>query len=207
MKTKDAFALRSFDMQEYLRGKLAECGLSSNALTTLDANINDFDEMQRARKSYVHLDEELKAFRNKIIRHGERLLKYHMTLSKDVARLEEDEYWFSFYKPRSKRTVDLSEQYTVIARKLIETEEIISGLIYNLDQCQRGYYIKIFATRLREARKAAGLTQAQLAAQIGLKRNTYSFYEQARNEPNVSLLAILSKELNRSPNWFLGLSP
>lgn len=205
MKTKDAFALRSFDMQEYLRGKLVECGLSSSALTTLDADINDFDDMQRARKSYVRLDEELKAFRNKIIRHGERLLKYQMTLTKDVAKLDDDEYWFSIYKPRSKRIADLSEQYTAIARKLIETEEIISGLIYNLDQYQRGYYIKIFATRLREARKAAGLTQAELAAQIGLKRNTYSFYEQARNEPNVSLLAILAKELNRSPNWFLGL--
>ena len=206
-KTKDGFALHGFDFDIFLQSKLKECGLSDTALKTLDADINDFADMHRARKSYVRLDEELKTFRKKIIRHLDRLRRYQMTLTKDVARLDDDEYWFSFYKPRSKRIADLSEQYTSIARKLIETEEIISGIIYNLDQYQRGYYTKIFAKRLREARKAAGLTQAELAEQIGLKRSSYGLYEQARNEPNVSLLAILSQELNRSPNWLLGLTP
>lgn len=206
MKTKNAFALRGFDFDNFLQKKLAECGLKPTAIKSLDADENDFNNLQRARKSYSRLDEELKVFRQRIIRHNDRLLKYQMTLTQDIARLDDDEYYFSI-RPKSKRAVNLSEQYTVTARKLLETEEVIGGIIYNLDQYQRGYYIKIFATRLREARKAAGMTQAELAAQIGLKRNTYSFYEQARNEPNVSLLAILSKELNRSPNWFLGLSP
>ena len=99
----------------------------------------------------------------------------------------------------------LSDKYTAIAVKILEFEDKVDGIIYNLDQYQRSYYTKIFASRLRKARKAAGLTQAELATQIGMKRSSYGLYEQARNEPNVSLLAILSHELKRSPNWFLGL--
>ena len=206
MKTKDAFALREFDFDNFIQSLLAECGLSMTSFKAMDADKNNFDDLQRARKAYVRLDEELKTFRKKIIRHHDRLLRYQMTLTKDVARLDDDEYWFSFYKPRSKRIADLSEQYTSIARKLVETEKIINGIIYNLDQYQRGYYTKIFATRLREARKAAGVTQAELARKIGMTQGGYTQYENAGREPSLSTLAKLSRILKRPTDWLLGLA-
>lgn len=205
-KTKDAFALRGFDLKKYLRGKLAECGLGINAIEKLDADINDFDDLQRARKAYIRLDYELKALRQKIIRQGDRFLKYHTALAKDIARLDDDEYYFSIVKPRSKRASILSEEYTKIARQLIEAEDVINRMIHAIDGYQRRYSTKIFATRLRQARKAAGLTQAELADRLGIKRSSYGLYEQGRNEPNISALAILSSELKRSVDWLLGLT-
>ena len=39
-KTKNAFALRGFDVEEYLRIKLLEYGLKKNALDNLDADLD-----------------------------------------------------------------------------------------------------------------------------------------------------------------------
>lgn len=204
-KTKNAFALRDFDADKFIRDKLSACGLSPNALISMDADKNNFADMQRARKAYQKLDEELKNFRSRLTRHNERYQRYGRLITEKVASLDDDDYYFSVLKPKSKRMMILSDKYTAIAVKILEFEDKVDGIIYNLDQYQRSYYTKIFASRLRKARKAAGLTQAELATQIGMKRSSYGLYEQARNEPNVSLLAILSHELKRSPNWFLGL--
>ncbi|MBR0287694.1 MAG: helix-turn-helix transcriptional regulator, partial [Selenomonadaceae bacterium] len=197
--------LRDFDFDKFIRDKLLVCGLSPNALISMDADKNNFADMQLARKSYQKLDEELKGFRRRLIRHNARYQRYGRLITEKVASLDDDDYYFSVLKPKSKRMMILSDKYTAIAVKILEFEDKVDGIIYNLDQYQRSYYTKIFASRLRKARKAAGLTQAELATQIGMKRSSYGLYEQARNEPNVSLLAILSHELKRSPNWFLGL--
>ena len=204
-KTKDAFALRGFDIEHFLQVKLAECSLAPTALKSLDADKDNFDDLQRARKSYARLDDAFKSFRKKIIRHIDRLLNYSMTFTKDIARLDDDQYYFSVVKPQSKRLADLSGRYTAISQKLIEAEHKIKGIIYNIDQYQRGYYAKIFATRLRQARIALGLTQSELAEKLGVKRGTYNAYETARNEPNISILALVAREFNQPLNWFLGL--
>lgn len=64
---------------------------------------------------------------------------------------------------------------------------------------------KIFAARLREARKAKGLTQAQIAAKIGISQGSYAQYENMKREPSLQTLAWLSKILERSIDWLLGL--
>lgn len=204
MKSKNAFALRGFDFDNFLQKQLAECGLSPNALKKFEADTNSFDEMQRARKAYTRLAEKLKNFRMKIVRHNGRLLKYQRAVYQ-LGIIDDDTYYFSIIKPRSKRTGELSAKYTDFARKLLEVEDTIKGIIYNLDQNQRGHYTKIFATRLREARKAAGLTQAELAAQIGMTQGGYTSYENFAREPSLGTLAILSKVLKCPIDWLLGL--
>ncbi|MBR0289578.1 MAG: helix-turn-helix transcriptional regulator [Selenomonadaceae bacterium] len=204
-KTKNAFALRDFDFDKFIRDKLLVCGLSPNALISMDADKNNFADMQRARKAYQKLDEELKNFRSRLTRHNERYQRYGRLITEKVASLDDDDYYFSVLKPKSKRMMILSDKYTAIAVKILEFEDNIKGIIYNLDQYQRGYYAKIFAMRLREARKAAGLTQNELAEKLGVKRGTYNAYETARNEPNISVLALVAREFNRPLNWFLGL--
>lgn len=42
--------------------------------------------------------------------------------------------------------------------------------------------------RLRDARKAKGLTQAQLGELVGCAKNTISSYESGVNEPSVAVL-------------------
>ncbi|MBQ6296149.1 MAG: helix-turn-helix transcriptional regulator [Selenomonadaceae bacterium] len=64
--------------------------------------------------------------------------------------------------------------------------------------------MNIFAARLRQARKAAGLTQAQLAEKTGITQSGYTRYERGINDPSISTLKKLSEILNVSLDWLIG---
>lgn len=201
MKTRDAFALRGVEEKFSFLGMigkmLAKCGLSVTALQKLDADREDFDDMQRARQKYFSFLGNLQDFRRRIIRHNDRLLKFGMmTLKSNIDN-----------KPRDKRLADLSDRYTAIARKLIEAEETVDGIIYNLDCYQRQYCTKIFAERLKQARIKKKLSRQQLAESIGVSRNGYGSYETGRREPNLFSLIRLSKILGVTTDWLVGITP
>lgn len=59
------------------------------------------------------------------------------------------------------------------------------------------------ATTLRTARKAAGLTQAELAARAGTSQATLSQYESGSKQPEVATL----QRLLRAVNWELTAAP
>ena len=57
--------------------------------------------------------------------------------------------------------------------------------------------------RIKELRKALGLTQAEFAERIGLKRNTVTTYEMGRNEPISSVISLIVKgTYNVNEEWF-----
>ena len=56
-----------------------------------------------------------------------------------------------------------------------------------------------------QARKLTGLTQESFAPKVGLTKNGYALYETARREPSISTLVRISKELQISVDWLLGL--
>lgn len=58
--------------------------------------------------------------------------------------------------------------------------------------------------RIRELRKAAGLTQQQLGDVLGVAKNTVSQYESGRNEPNDSIKIALANHFNVSLDYLLG---
>lgn len=60
--------------------------------------------------------------------------------------------------------------------------------------------------RLKEARKAAGLTQKDLAALTGMTNGAYSTYETGSRELPVSKFVDILKVLNVSADWVLGLT-
>ncbi|WP_226957180.1 helix-turn-helix domain-containing protein [Streptococcus agalactiae] len=64
----------------------------------------------------------------------------------------------------------------------------------------------IFAERLVELRKKNDLTQQELADRIGINRGAYSNWENGKREPSFSKLIELSKLLNTTPNYLLGIS-
>lgn len=198
MKTRDAFALRGveekFSFQGIIDKMLTKCGLSATALQKLDADREDFDDMQRARQKYFSFLGNLQDFRRRIIRHNDRLLKFGMmTLKSDIDN-----------KPRDKRLADLSDKYTAIARKLIEAEETVDGIIYNLDCYQRQYCTKIFAERLKQARIKKKLSRQQIGDKLAMTANGYGQYESGRREPNLFSLLKLSKILDVSTDWLVG---
>lgn len=69
-----------------------------------------------------------------------------------------------------------------------------------------------FGDRVSGARDAAGMTQAQLARRIGVKRSTLAAWEEDRSEPRANKLSMLAGMLNVSIMWLLtgegdGLEP
>lgn len=64
---------------------------------------------------------------------------------------------------------------------------------------------KSFASRLREAREASGLTQAELAWETHIQASTLSHYETAGREPNLTNLRLLCLALGVSADQLLGL--
>src|SRR5581483_11559773 len=69
------------------------------------------------------------------------------------------------------------------------------------DQRQRQ---SIIASRIREARKAAGLSQGQVAKLLGLQRPSVSELEAGRRRVSSDELARLADLFEVSPTWLLG---
>lgn len=62
-------------------------------------------------------------------------------------------------------------------------------------------------TRIREAREAAGLTQAALARALEIARPTISYWEVGERTPGLDDLLRLSVELDRTPDYFMPQVP
>jgi transcriptional regulator with XRE-family HTH domain len=68
-------------------------------------------------------------------------------------------------------------------------------------------YIKSFVRRwimnerIKELRKALGVTQQEFADKIGGKRNTVANYELGRSEPSAAVLSAICREFNVSEEW------
>lgn len=60
--------------------------------------------------------------------------------------------------------------------------------------------------RLRELRREKGLSQAEVAAMLGVDRRTYSSYETGVNSINAQTLIKLSSIYSSSVDYMLGLS-
>lgn len=60
-------------------------------------------------------------------------------------------------------------------------------------------------SRIRKYREQAGLSQKQLAEQIGVSSSRVSNWEQGINRPDADILAALCTVLNVSPSLLLGI--
>ncbi len=62
-----------------------------------------------------------------------------------------------------------------------------------------------FNENLRAARERKGLSQKELAENIGVAKSTYSLYESGNREPNVQTIKKIADLLNVSADELLGL--
>jgi transcriptional regulator with XRE-family HTH domain len=60
-----------------------------------------------------------------------------------------------------------------------------------------------FGDRVAGAREAAGMTQAQLARRLGIKKSTLSDWEQDLSEPRANKLSMMAGLVNVSIMWLL----
>lgn len=68
----------------------------------------------------------------------------------------------------------------------------------------RGVNMANFGDRLRELRKASGLTQRQLASITKLGESSISMYESEKREPDFEVLELLADFFNVDTNYILG---
>ncbi|MFS4580247.1 helix-turn-helix domain-containing protein [Phaeobacter sp. C3_T13_0] len=60
-----------------------------------------------------------------------------------------------------------------------------------------------FGDRVAAAREAAGMTQAELARRLGIKKTTLAGWEQDLSEPRANKLSMMAGLLNVSMRWLL----
>ena len=65
-------------------------------------------------------------------------------------------------------------------------------------------FMTIFSKRLKKLRKNKGLKQQELAEILGIKRNTYSDWENGKTEPRFDNLVKLADFFNVSLDWLFG---
>ena len=70
---------------------------------------------------------------------------------------------------------------------------------------ERSVKIVDFGIRLKELRKQAGLTQQQLATQLGITKSVVSFYELQARSPSPEVLAKLAQIFHVRTDYLLGL--
>lgn len=66
--------------------------------------------------------------------------------------------------------------------------------------------MRVFPRRLVECRRLAGKTQAELAAEIGVSRDTLRRWEQGKSFPDINVGANLVLSLNTSMAYLIGLT-
>ena len=64
-----------------------------------------------------------------------------------------------------------------------------------------------FGARLAELRRAAGLTQVELAEAVGISQRMVAYYESAEDYPLAQLLRHLSSVLGVTTDELLGVAP
>ena len=62
----------------------------------------------------------------------------------------------------------------------------------------------IFPERLKQLRQKKGLTQQEIAELLGVKRNTYSDWENGKTEPNFEMILKLADLFEVSLDWLFG---
>lgn len=65
-------------------------------------------------------------------------------------------------------------------------------------------YVENFGSKLKEARKRIGYTQAQTASSLGLSRINITNYELGRTQPDIETLGKLIDFYEISADWLLG---
>lgn len=231
MKTRNAFAFRNFDEQRilsrpYFQKIRADChvedGLSDEEILSRFSATDD-DSIKITHGKIVVIEDLLLRgtnYQKRILRHGEKIAKYTRLLEQKIAT--DPTVDINQMRARHKRARELSMKYRGYMYQIGESKmrrvgistgdvgglvEKICKIYAALDEKRRLYYRKSFAARLKQARRAMGLTQGKFAEKLHMSQPGYMQYETARHDPSIPKLIEIAKFLNCSTDWLLGLMP
>ena len=223
-KTRDAFAFRDFDPERILQRRffkdfhLYDDETDEEILKSLATE--DFEEFTETMikadcsSEYLYM---LAKYQKHIMKHGDRLTKYARALEYKIATDETAN--IEVLRKRHKRVDELSMKYCGAVTAEGTTSYFLGGIavddvgglcqkfaqIYKkLDGKIKSHYRKIFAERLKQARKELRLTQTEFARRLNTSQRAIGYYEKAACEPSIAMLVRISKILKRPIDWFLG---
>ena len=202
MKTKNAFAFRDFDstrilQRPFFKNFYFEPNKSdAEILDSLSESTEDsIDSLEKKLYIIKATHERLTKFRRLIDKHNEkRLDKYNKKKSKsEKVKIIE-----------LQRPAPVMEYFSAS----VSVSELINKfekLYCNIEKKIQARYRKEFGNRLKQGRKALGLTQKQFGALIQVSPQAFSLYERGEQDIPVYTVIRLAKALNTSSDQLLGL--
>lgn len=135
-------------------------------------------------------------------RHIGRLKSYSQKIFADVLA----QGFNDTLRTKGNRVNGLIHQYSYIAEMFKCFSETVQERNDRVNEEFQRFFRAEFGRRLKQARKAAKLTQQQLAELVGLKTfNAIAQYERGISDPSLPTLYRISKQFNCSADWLLGL--
>ena len=223
-KTKNAYALRNFDATRILQRQwFKDFNLPVDndekvllGFYNIVENATSYDSLTVIRD----IEESFLKSANEnleIITHlGERTVFYEALLERHITRLNEIKKYYTenfmatekkIWKTRALQTNELIKRYHEVLNSITVLREKISIKVKMLKELfEKDFRQRFFGSRLRQARKAAGLTQRELAERVGFKTyNSIAQYERGLNDPSLPTLFRIATELKYSADWLLNL--
>ena len=225
-KTKNAFAFRDFDAEKilqrpYFREFLEEYHIEDKTdeeiLNSLSFADNDSaKDIRRKAFCLFSLRNLVEDYIKRIAQHSGKLAKYSFQVGNRIINDETAD--IKILRERHKRLTDLIDKYEgalvqwseepakCYGIKMLLINNLLKRIIEQLkelDEAQSHNQI-IFAARLKKKREEMELTRAELATRLNTTKRAVGYYETAMREPNLSMLAKISKELNCTVDWLIG---
>lgn len=202
MMKKSAFAFRGFDSEKILQRKffrdIEVDGIFLNWRYD-DSIITRLDELNNL--PLQELKTRVKSLNSTI----ERVAEYEELIKKHLSRLNkllEVDFLYDW----GVRLADLIRNYSSFLADVGVLEMRLKSAVKLGEMEIQKRCIEAFPNRLKTARREAGLTQKQLADLIGVGKAAVSHYEQGVIEPPLNRVILLSRKLNKSIDWLVGLN-
>ena len=147
---------------------------------------------------------DVSAYFEKLCRHSKRLEEYLRKWNELIC--SDETFSATEIRTRTRRIQSLLKSYSDVQSAIKKLQRAIKRHIVEIMDAYEKSDRNVFANRLRQARMAAGYTQARMAKKIGLTTSAYTNYEICLREPSLSTLKKISRILKRPSDWLLGLS-
>ena len=201
-KTRNAFALKGFDSERILQRRYfrdfhfdADKSDAQILQSLTVAETNSINDMEAKLKTIKAASERLERYRQLIRRHYQTRCDRYNKRKAEALGIKVTEM------KRSAPTLD----YLSAELSCIELEGKFDELYFETEKQIQRRYRKEFSARLKQARKAAGLTQKELGERVQVSSLGISRYERDEREIPIYTLVRLAKELKLSGDEILGL--
>ena len=203
-KTRDAFAFRTFDHNKilqrplfkfvevdgeyFLKNNLRGDGEIFESLSPTD----DVNQNENFLKKLQVIDESLVRLQWDIIdhRHIPRLIRFKRTTQNPKLK---------------KRAGELYEKYDEIAMTVKMAQSMIEDKIFKLEKIIETQHRKIFAQRLKQARKEKKISQRDLSDLTKINRADIGLYETGKKFPSLDNFIKILRCTGISADWLLGM--